>query len=151
MSWELYNPGVTLLFEQNPQNQKGNARNPFLKQLRTRRNRSLMRTRMRKRRMSPQAPRRGLPADRRLRGNGRRLPSNFGLHGTLFRTHSCLGRSCFFSFYLQQRAHALSPLDISGLGEPVFCLRPLWKITSESLLGCRYPFGGTCSVPLPMC
>lgn len=67
---ELYSPGVTLLFEQNLQNQKEKARNQFLKPLRTRKTRSLMKKRKRRKRMSPQEPPQDPPPDQRLRGNG---------------------------------------------------------------------------------
>lgn len=67
--WELYNPGVTLLSAQNPQSQRENARNRFLKQLRTRETRSQMRKRMKRKRMSPPEPPRGPAPDQRLRGN----------------------------------------------------------------------------------
>lgn len=118
--WELYNPGVTLLFEQNPQNQKENARSQFLKQLRTRKTRSLMRKRKRRKRMSPWEPPQGPPLDPRLRGNGgRELPKPFPsfpirkrlrfLRILFSLTHSRRSVSRPLSFYLQ-RAHALSPL-----------------------------------------
>lgn len=92
--WELYSPGVTLLSEQNPQSQKESARNQFLKHLRTKKIRSLMRKRKKRRRMSPWEPPRDLPLDQRHRGNGNNQEppeasaaalsgSSSGCHGTL--------------------------------------------------------------------
>lgn len=69
--WELNSPGVTLLSEQNPQSQKESARNHFLKHLRTKKIRILMRKRKKRTRMSPWEPPPDQPPDQRHRGNGR--------------------------------------------------------------------------------
>lgn len=139
---KLYNPGVTLLFEQNLQSQKENARNQFLKPLRTRKTRILRRTRRRKKKMSPQEPLQGPPPDQRLRGNGgnRELPKAFTtfsirqqlwLSLILFSlTHSCHSVSHFLSFYLKQRAHALSHWTLQFfLKKPALHLKWLLRIT----------------------
>lgn len=68
--WELYNPGVVILSEQNPQSRNENARNWFPNQLKTRKIRNLMRRRKTRKRMSPWEPPHGPLPDQRRRGNG---------------------------------------------------------------------------------
>lgn len=132
--WELDSPGVPLLFEQNPQNQKENARNPFLKQPRTRKTRSLRRRRKRRKRTSPREPPPGLPPDQRLRGNKAKqsfqrpspLPHQEWLAcaGLPSVTHSCRGVSCSLPSVSADRSCS-PPSGISVLlEEPGFHFRP---------------------------
>lgn len=160
--WELYNPGVTLLFEQNPQNQKENARSQFLKQLRTRKTRSLMRKRKRRKRMSPWEPPQGPALDPRLRGNGGQRASEALPQLLHQETASVSQDSLFFDslppqcqpspFILSSESTCSQPSHILVLlGEPISLLKPFLRITSESLPGFRYLFDGTHSILLQIC
>lgn len=129
--WELYSPGVTLLSEQNPQSQKESARNQFLKHLRTKKIRSLMRKRKKRRRKSPWEPPRDLPLDQRPRGNGNNQeppePSAAALSGSSSGCHGTLLKPFPFRVLVS---------TVSSHGECVFCLS-CWEITSKSLPGLR--------------